>query len=65
MEERKRKNRQRNELILDFYESLLKDNASPNLIKSQIRKKFGIDDKEIFKIVHPFENIQRRYTYFK
>lgn len=43
-EEIKRKKQQRNEQILEYYESLLKDNISQNAIKHQLKKKFMIDD---------------------
>jgi hypothetical protein len=44
-EETKRRNYQRNELILDHYESLLRETSNPNHIKGQLKKKFNIGDR--------------------
>lgn len=52
-------------MILDHYENLLRESAHPNYIKSQLKTKFHISDREAYKLLHPFQTTQRLYNISK
>lgn len=54
------------QMILDQYETLLRDNPNnPTYIKNQLKKKFHISERDVYKILHPFDRMRRLYDHSK